>query len=260
MKLYNFFENRGPLLISVPHAGTWVPKDVSERITEKAKLLPDTDWYVDRLYSFADRLGASLLVSNVSRYVVDLNRSPDNENLYPGQHGPGLCPETMFDGAPVYENNSVPSQDEIDKRIMEYWKPYHEKLANELHRIKQQHGIALLYDAHSILPALPKLFDGQLPDLNLGTANGASCSSDIGGRLDNFMEAQNEFTHVTNGRFVGGYITRHYGDPENNVHAVQMELSQQTYMNTESGVYDEIKSARLQAILEPLVQHFLLAI
>ncbi len=257
MNGYTFIEGDGPLLISVPHGGTWVPAEITDRFTDKALKLPDTDWFVPQLYAFAEELGASLLIAKASRYVVDLNRSPNNETLYPGQQGTGLCPNTLFDGSPIYQEGRGLGDKEQEQRVKTYWQPYHTKLADELARLKRRHGGALLYDAHSILPVLPRLFEGRLPDLNLGTDNGNSCSRSIEGQLVRQLQTQNLFTSVVNGRFVGGYITRHYGSPQESIHAVQMELAQSTYMNIDAGTFDDDKAAQLTPVLKTFIASFL---
>lgn len=256
MTPYSFSQGSGALLISVPHSGTWLPDDIEAQLTDQATQLPDTDWFVPKLYDFADKLGASVLIANASRYVVDLNRPPNNEVLYPGQQGTGLFPHKLFDGTPLYQSGIGLPVAEMKKRVELYWRPYHDKLASELERIKQQYGYALLYDAHSIMPVVPMLFEGRLPDLNLGTAKGESCNKVISDRLNEQLNSQQHFTHVSDGRFVGGYITRHYGNPAKNVHAVQMELAQSTYMDTQTGRYDEAKADKLKRVLQPLLLHF----
>lgn len=226
-ELYRFREGRTPLLVSMPHTGTHLPEWLEPRLTHAAKQLPDTDWHLEQLYDFVEDLGASVLVATHSRYVVDVNRPPDNANLYPGQDTTGIVPLDTFRKAPLYLPGFAPSEAEIGSRIEQYWRPYHARLAQELKRIRDQHGRALLWDAHSILPVLPRFFEGRLPDFNLGTAGGKSCGNGLGEAL---LATISGYTKVLNGRFKGGYITRTYGDPANNVHAVQLELSESVYM------------------------------
>ena len=220
-----------PLLISMPHVGTHVPPALAARFTDEARHVPDTDWHLERLYDFADELGASVLVATHSRYVIDLNRPPDGASLYPGQSVTGLCPVDTFDDTPLYADAAdLPDEAEIGARRDAIWHPYHAQLAQELARIKAQHGIAMLWDAHSIRSHVPRFFDGTLPDLNLGTAQGASCDPALAERLLAIAKQAPGYTSVLNGRFTGGYITRHHGRPQEGQHAVQLEMTQSSYM------------------------------
>ncbi|WP_137919216.1 N-formylglutamate deformylase [Hydrogenophaga sp. 2FB] len=227
---FRFHPGTRPLLISMPHVGTYVPPAIAERLTAEARQVPDTDWHLERLYGFARELGASILVATHSRYVIDLNRAPDGASLYPGQSVTGLCPIDTFDDTPIYAAGDVPLEAEIAARRDAIWQPYHDKLAEELARIKAVHGVAALWDAHSIRSVLPRFFDGKLPDLNLGTAQGASCDPGLAQTLLAIAESAPGYTGVLNGRFTGGYITRHHGRPARNVHAVQLEMTQSSYM------------------------------
>ena len=230
MELFKFSPGTTPLLVSMPHCGTHVPDAIAGRFTPVAHSLTDTDWHVDRIYDFAADLGAGVLAATHSRYVIDLNRPADDQPLYPGAAGTGLCPATTFAGEPLYQAGAGPDEAEKARRLETYWRPYHERLAAELARLKAEHGVALLYEAHSIRSEVPRLFDGRLPDLNLGSADGASLDAGLASRLEAVCAAADGFTWVHNGRFKGGYTTRAYGDPANGVHAVQMEQSQITYM------------------------------
>jgi N-formylglutamate deformylase len=227
---FRFRQGTRPLLISMPHVGTHVPPQLAARLSDEARHVPDTDWHLERLYDFADELGASVLVATHSRYVVDLNRPPDGASLYPGQSVTGLCPLDTFDDTPLYPAGDVPDDVEIAERREAIWQPYHRQLADELARIKAQHGIAALWDAHSIRSVLPRFFEGKLTDLNLGTAQGASCDPALAQALLAIAKEATGFTSVLNGRFTGGYITRHHGQPAQGVHAVQLEMTQCSYM------------------------------
>jgi N-formylglutamate deformylase len=256
MELYEFRAGNGPLLVSMPHTGTFVPEWLAPRLSAAARPLPDTDWHLERLYDFLDSIGASVLVATHSRYVVDLNRPPDNANLYPGKDTTGVVPLDTFHREPLYLPGFPPSDDEVAKRIDAYWRPYHAKLQETLTRLKAKHGYALLWDAHSIFSEVPRFFEGRLPDFNLGTADGKSCAPGIGEALLKSVEG---YRAVLNGRFKGGYITRRYGGPADGVHAVQLELSEITYMR-ESAPYsfreDRAKVVRPQ--LRTLLELFLL--
>jgi len=250
MKIYDLTEGNNPLIISIPHAGTFVPDNIKERFTDTALNLPDTDWHVGKLYNdFAKENNATLLQANYSRYVIDLNRPPDNTALYPGQTKVSLCPDKTFDGQDIYKNALEPDTEEVTQRLKAYWHPYHDEIENQITRTIKKHGYAVLYDAHSIRSIVPRLFDGQLPDLNIGTADGKSCNQTIAKAA--FDAAQkSSYSAVLNGRFIGGYITRRYGQPEEGVHALQMELTQSNYMNEDSFTYDETRAARLKPALE----------
>jgi N-formylglutamate deformylase len=242
-----------PLLVSLPHDGSAVPDAIAARLTDSARAVPDTDWHVSRLYSVARGLGASILVPRYSRYVIDLNRPPDDVSLYPGQNTTGLCPVVQFSGEPVYRDGQMPSPDEVSSRIEGYWRPYHDALANELQRLHAAHGRVVLWEGHSIKGELPFLFDGRLPDLNLGTAGGTSCSAATQDRLEAVLAAQSRYDWVVNGRFKGGYITRHYGDPARGIDAVQLEISQRIYMDEATFAWDDSRAAGAQSLIGSLL-------
>jgi N-formylglutamate deformylase len=251
---FKFRAGRTPLLVSMPHTGTHVPVEIKKRLTGEALALPDTDWHLEKLYDFLDGIGASALVATHSRYVVDLNRPPDNANLYPGQDSTPLVPLDTFHRAPLYRSGEEPDAAEIGRRVETYWRPYHEKLAEELARMKEKYDYALLWDAHSILSEVPRFFSGKLTELNLGTADGHACGSGIG---EGLMQKVAGYGAVLNGRFKGGYITRTYGDPANGVHAVQLELSEATYMKeTPPFRFDNSLAKRLRPQLRALIAEF----
>ena len=254
---FRFRQGTRPLLISMPHVGTHVPPALAARLTDEARHVPDTDWHLERLYAFADTLGASVLVATHSRYVIDLNRSPDGASLYPGQSVTGLCPVDTFDDTPLYAQGDVPGEAEIAARRDAIWHPYHAKLAEELARIKAKHGIAMLWDAHSIRSELPRFFDGKLPDLNLGTGKGTSCDPALADRLLAIAREADGYTSVLNGRFTGGYITRHHGQPGQGQHAVQLEMTQSSYMQ-EALPFDYLPA--VAAGVQPHLQRMLEAV
>lgn len=258
MDSFTLHRGSAPLLVSLPHDGTAVPDDIAERLTPEARRVPDTDWHVARLYAFARELGVSLIVPKYSRYVIDLNRSEDDVSLYPGQNTTGLCPVVRFSGEPVYLPGQAPGEDEVRERVERYWRPYHAALRAELDRLHAAHGRAVLWEGHSIKGELSFLFDGRLPDLNLGTAGGASCAPALRARLQGVLAAQDGYDFVVDGRFKGGHITRHYGDPANGIDAVQLEISQRCYMDEDSFAYDEEKATRLQGVIRKLLEAALL--
>lgn len=254
MAPFKFRAGRTPLLVSMPHTGIHVPKSLLGRMTAEAKRLPDTDWHLERLYDFLDEIGASVLVATHSRYVVDLNRPPDNANLYPGQDTTPLVPLDTFHKKPLYHRGEEPDAGEIAERVEAVWKPYHARLAQELGRLREQYDYALLWDAHSIFSEVPRFFSGTLTELNLGTADGRSCGTGIG---EGLMRKVSGYGAVLNGRFKGGYITRTYGDPANGVHAVQLELSEATYMSESPPFrFNESLAKRLRPQLRALVEAF----
>lgn len=228
--VFDFQAGTLPLLVSIPHLGRIIPDALASQYTDAAHTVADTDWHLDRLYDFATRAGASVLSARVSRYVIDLNRPPSGESLYPGQTTTGLCPAETFRGEPLYANGMAPSADETQARLVTYYQPYHAMLRAELDALKARHGAVLLWEAHSIAGVLPRLFDGKLPDLNIGTNSERSCDPGVLRAVTGTLDAQ-PYTWVANGRFKGGYITRQYGRPESGIHAIQLEMCQSTYMN-----------------------------
>lgn len=251
-----FHPGTAPLLISMPHVGTYLPPALAARLTPAAREVHDTDWHLPLLYAFAKDMGASILQATHSRYVIDLNRPPDGASLYPGQSVTGLCPVDSFDDAPLYADGSGgPDEAEIAERREAVWRPYHEQLAAELARIRAQHGVALLWDAHSIRSVVPRFFDGRLPDLNLGTADGASCDPALAQALLRIAQSAPGYSAVLNGRFKGGHITRHYGQPGHGIHAVQLEMTQCSYMQESMPfAYQAGAASRVQPTLRALLQ------
>ena len=247
--LFEFRAGALPLLVSIPHAGTDVPEVQRAQMTDSALRLPDTDWFVPRLYDLPELAHATVITANVSRYVIDLNRPPSDENLYPGQNTTRLCPETNFDGSPVYRDGKPLLPQEILRRIEQYWRPYHDKLGRELDMLRARFGFAVLFDLHSIASRVPNLFDGVLPDLNFGTNHGQSVGTSFQAMINQAASSQHEYSAVVNGRFVGGFITRHYGDPERQIHAVQLELSQATYLDEATARWDDAKAEKIQIVL-----------
>jgi N-formylglutamate deformylase len=248
-----------PLLVSLPHVGTAIPDDLVPAFVPRALALEDTDWHLAVVYGFARDLGASVLVPRFSRYVIDLNRPPENAPMYPGANNTELVPTRFFSGEPLYREGRVPDDREVERRRDAYWRPYHDALVGELARIVALYGHAILWDGHSIQAELPWLFEGRLPDLNLGTAGGASCAPALRDALTAALAAQPSFSHVTDGRFKGGYITRRYGRPGESVHAIQLEMGLATYMDETratlaTAAVDGERVARLRPVLRQLLQ------
>jgi formiminoglutamase len=236
----------GPLILAMPHAGMWLPADVAAALNARGRLLADTDWHIDRLHAgLAPR--ATVLRATFHRYVIDANRPPDDAPLYPGRSGTGLVPLTDFDGAPIW---TTPPADTA-ARLAAFHAPYHAALSAELARVRAAHGVAILCDCHSIRSAIPRLFDGILPDLNIGTADGTACAPQVAAAVAEICAAAAGYTHVLDGRFKGGWTTRHYGRPAAGIHAIQIELAQSTYLAAEAPpfAWDEAKAARLRPVL-----------
>lgn len=268
MTSFTLQRGTSPLLVSMPHIGTEIPVDLQGDFVPRALAVEDADWHLDRLYDFLPSLGASVLKPRFARYVVDLNRPPDDTPMYPGASNTELCPTRFFTGDALYKPGRAPREAERLVRRSTYWQPYHSALADELARIKATHGYALLWDAHSIRSRVPWLFDGKLPDLNVGTASGASADASIADAvtdavvhaMDGAVAGLNGITQVLNGRFKGGYITRHYGMPQGHVHAVQLEKCQSLYMLEEAPFsYDIHKAAQIQPLLQSMLTRALSA-
>lgn len=253
---FEFQSGQLPLMISIPHAGTRLTPAVEKGLTDEARPLQDTDWHIPRLYDFARAMGASILVGNYSRLVIDLNRPADDKPLYTTATT-GLFPDVLFDGRPSFLPDAAPSDEERAGYLQNIWQPYHQQLQNELARLKAQHGYALLFDAHSIASVIPRLFDGKLPDLNLGTNGGESSPASLSDRLVTCCQQQQQFSHVLNGRFKGGYITRAYGQPQEHQHAVQLELAQVNYMSEQTFEFDAARAAPLQRLLQQMIESML---
>lgn len=255
---FTLHPGRLPLLVSVPHVGTEIPPALAARMQPRAQQTEDTDWHLARLYDFVREMGAGLIVPRYSRFVVDLNRPPENTPMYPGSNNTELCPTHFFSGDPLYLPGQEPDDAEIRRRVATYWRPYHDALEAELQRLRAEHGHAILFEGHSIQTELPWLFDGRLPDLNLGTVDGAACTPTLRAALARALAAQNRFSHVVDGRFKGGYNTRHYGRPAERWQAVQMEMCWHCYMQTEPPWhYDEARALHAQVVLRTLVQAML---
>lgn len=255
--VFRFHEGQTPVLISVPHAGLNVPEDIKARLSDEGRKLTDTDWHVDRLYAPLKTLGVSMLVATNSRYVIDLNRPADGSSLYPGQTVTQLCPVQTFEGTGIYKPGGEPDAAQIAHRTEVYWQPYHDKLTTELARLKAAHGHAILWDAHSINNRLPLLFDGQLPDLNFGTNDGKACAPGLAEQVMSIAEDDTRYTSVLNGRFKGGVITRTYGQPNEGVSAIQLEMAQECYMDQETFEWDEVKAGRVQSLMVQLFEKIL---
>ena len=254
MTLYEIHRGDSPLVIDVPHAGTYVPDDIAARLTPAARRVPDTDWHVDKLYAFARDLGATLVAATHSRIVVDLNRDPEGVALYANADNTELCPTRTFANEPIYAGGGVPNVAEIAARRARYFDPYHAVLAAEVARVHARHGYAVLLDGHSIRSRVPRFFAGRLPDLNLGTAEAKSCAAGVEAAALRVLASAPALTHVVNGRFKGGYVTRHYGRPAAGRHALQLEMAQCIYMDEAPPyAWDPSRAALLANVLRALV-------
>lgn len=258
MDIFHFQRGESPLLVSVPHDGRHVPEAIFDRFTEAAKPLADTDWHVAELYRFVSELGAGYIAANYSRYVIDLNRAPDNKPLYPGAFGTGLCPTQTFSGQPIYREGQELTNAEVRERVEAYWNPYHAAIDDEMERLKRKFGFAVLLDAHSIRSREPLLFQGVLPDLNFGTGGGSCCDPTLTEAVMQVVRTQEEYSYILNGRFTGGYITRYFGDPDIRFHAMQLEQTQINYMDENPPfAYLPEKAAHYQKMVAKIVQAML---
>ena len=217
----------GPVVLGMPHTGVFVPPDVRAKLNDRGRGLADTDWNIHKLYEGL-LPGATVVRATFHRYVIDANRDPSGQSLYPGQNTTGLVPLTDFEGGEIW--NVPPSGGEIEHRRETYHAPYHAALEAELHRVRDTYGVAVLYDCHSIRSQVPYLFEGVLPAFNIGTNDGATCAPVLAQTIEALCRAAEGYDTVVNGRFKGGWTTRHYGRPDDRVHAIQMELAQRCYM------------------------------
>ena len=230
MNIFEVLKGTSPIVLGQPHGGTFIPDDIFSRLNQRGQRRDDTDWHISTLYD-GFLAGASVVKSNVHRYVIDANRDPSGKTLYPGQNTTELCPTTDFEGLDIWQSGQAPSSDEVENRRLAYHEPYHDALAEELERVRTVHGIAILYDCHSIRSNIKFLFHGTLPIFNIGTNNGETCSAKIEAIVYSICQEKDSANTVLNGRFKGGWTTRHYGQPETGVHAIQMELAQRAYMS-----------------------------
>jgi N-formylglutamate amidohydrolase len=251
--VFSFRQGSTPLLVSVPHDGRRLPSEMMAGMTAAARAIPDTDWHVMRLYEFAADLGASIIKAEYSRYVVDLNRSADDAPLYDGRYSTGLCPTQTFAGDDIYlQDKDIDTQ----ARVRRYWRPYHQKIEETLQALQATFGYALLWDAHSIPSRVPSLFDGELPELNIGSWHQRSCAPEVAAAVTSAADAS-PYSAVLDARFTGGFITRHYGRPANGIHAIQLELAQRAYMNERTGEYDETRAASVRLTLAEMLRAFM---
>ena len=250
-----------PLIVSMPHTGTDISKDIEQRLVSPWLARKDADWWIEKLYDFAPGMGATVLRTTISRTVIDVNRDPSGRSLYPGQNTTELCPTTTFDGEPLYRDGMYPNEREIAERQARYFEPYHAALNAEIARLRGLHGKIALFEAHSIRSVVPRLFDGELPNFNIGTNSGASCAAELTRSVETICASTN-ISSVTNGRFKGGYTTRHYGQPADGIHAIQLELADRGYMDEPEKPspenwptrYDESRAAKLRVVLKRILQ------
>lgn len=245
----------GPVVLGMPHVGTTVPTAIYARLNQIGQKLADTDWHIDRLYHglLAE---ATVVKANFHRYVIDANRDPAQNSLYPGQNTTTLCPATDFDGVEIWQPGQAPTEDDIKHRLQAFHQPYHEALRNELQRVHGQHGRAILFDCHSIRSVVPYLFEGQLPAFNIGSNGGKSCSTKIEKTVTDALSSDSHFDMIVNGRFKGGWTTRHYGEPDKGFHAIQLEMAQRVYMSEhEPWPWDEALAQRVRPLLAAMLEN-----
>jgi N-formylglutamate deformylase len=257
--IFKLKRGNSKVLVSMPHVGTQLPRSLIPRMTKEAMNLPDTDWYLEELYDFLDELDVTVIAANYSRYVVDLNRSANDISLYPGSDVTGLCPTDTFYRDLIYENETSLETTEINDRLNKFWYPYHNALASEISRIKAVHGDVIVWDAHSIRSEVPRFFDGELPQLNLGTADGTTCQPVLMEKIVDIIKSNGDYSWVMNGRFKGGFITRHYAQPSMGVSTMQLELAMRSYMDESSSspIFDNDKARGLRVILKAMMQSLL---
>ena len=252
---YQFHAGGIPLLVSMPHVGLDIPGDIAARMTPQALQKADTDWHLRELHGFLQGMDASVLSARWSRYVIDLNRPREDTNLYPGQDTTGLLPMDTFHREPLYLPGQEPDAQDRQRRVERYWAPYHLQLQQELERLLRVHGAVVLWEAHSIASRVPRFFDGKLPDLNFGTADGASCDAGLVDAVVGLARVQEQWSMALNGRFKGGHITRHYGQPARRVHAIQLEMCQCLYMNEAAPfAYRPDLAAQVQPLLQNMME------
>jgi N-formylglutamate deformylase len=255
MPIYRLHRGDAALIVSLPHVGTYIPDVLKSRFVPRALATEDTDWHLETLYAFAKDLGATMLAATHARYVIDLNRPPDDQPMYPGASNTELCPTRFFTGDTLYREGHAPSKTEIERRRIAYWWPYHLALKGEIDRLRAKHGYVVHWDGHSIRSHIPWLFEGRLPGLNLGTVSGASCAANLRNALIATMQSQTNFTHVADGRFKGGFTTRHYGRPDEGVQTVQMEMAQSTYMDESPPfAYYEARARLVRKVLRDMLE------
>ena len=251
MSCFTVSHGDSPIILAQPHGGTFVPDTIVSRLNQRGQALADTDWHIARLYAGL-LVGATIVQSKVHRYVIDANRDPQGGSLYPGQNTTSLCPTTDFNGQDIWQDGQAPSADEIDNRRHLYHAPYHAALAEEIARVRARHGVAIVYDCHSIRSQIPFLFQGTLPTFSIGTHSGSACALTLERLVQDACPAQDS---VVNGRFKGGWTTRHYGQPETGVHAIQMELTQCAYMHEAAPwKYAPKRAAVLRPVLGNILQ------
>ena len=256
MHLFEASYGTAPLVVSMPHIGSFLAPELIGRLSATGRMVPDTDWDLDRLYDFLTELGTTVIRANYSRYVIDLNRDPDNRPLYPGMNmnHPGLVPTHSFDDVPLYRPGEEPDAAETALRRDRYWRPYHDRLSAILDDLVARHGQAVLFDCHSIRSLVPRYQAERIPDLNLGTADGTSCDLGLRDALGTALKGETRYSTAIDGIFKGGYITRHYGRPGDGIHAFQLELSWATYMQeSPTPVYDLGKAALVKPVLREMV-------
>lgn len=253
--------NDSPLIVSVPHTGLEIPPDIESGLVSRWLARKDADWWVDRLYDFVPGLGATVVRTTISRTVIDVNRDPSGRSLYPGQNTTELCPATTFDGEPLYREGGQPGAAGIARRHADFFEPYHLALRAEIERLREAHRKVVVFEAHSIRSRIPRLFEGELPHFNIGTNSGMSCDLALSSAVAKRCAAS-QFEHVINGRFKGGYTTRHYGEPARGVHAIQLELAMRAYLDEPASPspenwppdYDVARAGPLRAVLKRILE------
>lgn len=259
MQAVNVIQGTSPIVLGQPHSGTYLPENVFAQLNDHGQKLLDTDWHIPQLYEGL-LSNVTIVRANFSRYLIDANRDPDGSNLYPMQSTTELVPTTSFDGKPIWRVQ--PDKQSLSERLQNYHQPYHQALQNELARVKKIHGQVLLFDCHSIRSEIPFLFDGVLPKLNVGNNQGRTCASKFSSIVEQICQQNTHYSSIINGRFIGGWTTRHYGKPDSNTHTIQMEIAQRAYLATENPPFefDQQKALKLRIVLTDILETLELAL
>ncbi len=250
--VFELKEFESPLIVSIPHNGQFISHEVLQAMLPAALDSADTDWYLSQLYDFLSELKVTRISANYSRYLIDLNRDSSGKILYANADNTELCPTSTFDLEPLYEEDEEPDSQEVQRRIELYWKPYHQELERLIAKARAKFGYAIVLEAHSIAQEVPRFFDGKLPDFNFGTNDGKTVNKSLAKLLEEFDTG--DYSKVINGRFKGGFITRHYAKPEDSIFTIQLELSQITYLNKEKKLYEKAKSIKVIDTIRSLIK------
>jgi N-formylglutamate amidohydrolase len=199
-----------------------------------------------------------MIYATYSRWVIDLNRDPQSKPLYTdGRIITATCPTTTFLGEPIYQDERLEvGVEEMRRRVELYYNPYHLKIQELLNDLKKEFGKVLLWDCHSIRQEVPTIHKEKFPDLILGDADGTSASPGlIEGAISILESKKYSFSH--NDPFKGGYITRHFGIPAENQHALQLEMTKVNYMDDRENKYDSPRANEMRNVLKATLSNLM---